>query len=316
MEIVTITCDRDFHQTVLQSHSIDKFLIDTCIHWIVVESTNRPIEEWQLALSPHYTRHTLRLIESKQLIQVNHLPGYIRQQVAKLSIARLIDSSHYLLLDSKDVLIRNTKLSDWGSEEGNNLIYKPVTNTSLDNILAPELAPYLQFTNLCRKVLGADSPPWFWAPTTPFRCKTSNVKTLLSSIDVNRVFDPYITGIREVSEFLLYRFFSSFEVELSDVESGFWTSGNNTKFMWTNKSLDTDFQIFSNEFYKSVSFHRWYITNNGKRIEQIIRNLVATTGMEQSLVNAAFDITFWNNETRHERGLVVFDQLDCGYRLD
>ena len=317
MDIVTVTCDRDIHLALLQAHSINEFLRGTHTHWVVIENSQRSFEYWKSSFQPLYKKHNLHLVQGKELILSNHLPGYIRQQILKFVIAEKISSKDYLLLDSKDILLRETELQDWGSEEGNNLIYKPFsTSSTVEEILAPELKIYSPFANMTKKIIGANAPSWFWAPATPFRCKTQNVKTLLSSIDISSVFDPYITNIREVSEFIIYRFFSDFQNDLSTTSENYWTTGNNTKFMWANADIEIDLKIIRDTFYKSVSFHRWYIANNARRIDQLIDVLVKEIGLDPELTKNALDAEFWTIQTQHERGHNLFDQFDVGYRLD
>lgn len=317
MALVTVTCDRDINIACLQAHSINKFLEDTHTHYIIIESSKKSIQEWEDLFRPLYTTHNLRLVEAKELILINHLPGYIRQQVLKFTISEIISSQSYLLLDSKDILLKKTKLHEWGSQEGNDLIYKPYKKSNrIQEILAPELKVYANFATLCQKVIGATPPQWFWAPSTPFRCKTDNVRTVLRSVDVNRLFDPYITGIKEVSEFILYRFFSDSTIDLSIINENYWTNGNNTKFMWPNQDIDNDVSIIKDDFYKSVSFHRWYISNNAKRIDKIKKVLTEDIGLDYNLVEKSFDPTYWTEQTRHERGQPVFDQFNFGFRFE
>jgi len=317
MALVTVTCDRDIEIARLQSYSINKFLQGRHTHYVIVENSKKSIKEWEDLFRPLYTNHTLELLEAKNLILINHLPGYIRQQVLKFVISEKISEESYLLLDSKDILLRNVNLNEWGSPEGNNLIYKPLQGSvKLQDVMAPELQIYFNFANLCQKVTGSTTPSWFWAPATPFRCKTSNVKKLLQSLDINRVFDPYVTNIKEVSEFILYRYFSDFAEDLSNINENCWSNGNNTKFMWPNADIDIDCSIIKSDFYKSVSFHRWYIANNAKRIEKIEQVLVDHICLNPELVKTAFNPVFWTHHTRHERGSTLFDHFDLGYRLE
>ncbi len=317
MDIVTVTCDRDYYFSLLQAYSINKFLKGKHTHWIIVENSSRPFNEWEKSFRELYTSHSVNIIQGQELILANHLPGYIRQQILKFVISEKITSDYYLLLDSKDILLRPTNISDWGSIEGNNLIYKPPSgSTKINEILAPELQVYARFAFLIQKITGCDIPRWFWAPSTPFRCKTSNVKNILQSLDITSVFDPYITNIKEVSEFILYRFFSDFSDDLGDIPENFWSKGNNTKFLWADIDIEKDLSLIRNEFYKSVSFHRWYIANNAKRIDKITNTLIDDIGLEPNLTIKAFDASYWTMQTMHERGHNLFDQFDIGFRLD
>jgi Tat protein secretion system quality control protein TatD with DNase activity len=86
--------------------------------------------------------------------------------------------------------------------------------------------------------------------------------------------------------------------------------------MWTNPDIETDIEIIRNNFYKSVSFHRWYIANNANRIDKIVDVLVGEIGLDKTLTKNALDARFWTEQTLHERGHNLFDQFDVGYRLN
>lgn len=316
MELVTVTCDRDLQQTILQAHSLDKFLIDPCVHWIVIEKSNKPITYWQDKLCPYYTRHSLKLLHSSSIIQCDNLPGYFRQQIIKLKIAELISSESYLILDSKDLLIRPVNLHAWGDFEGNSSIYYPPANsTTLEDVLGPDLKWNQIFLEFVEKYNQLTRPNFFWAPITPFRVKTTNVKKLNSSLDIEYYFNPMLNSFsKQASEFLLYRYFSDISLDISDVEAGSWAPENNAKFLWASKTLDANLEVLRDEFYKSVSFHRWYIVNNGSRIHQIIAVLVNEIGLDSKLVQSAFDVDYWNIHTWAERGHPIFEEFNFGFR--
>lgn len=312
MDLVTVTCDRDLHQQVLQSHSLDKFLTDNCTHWIVVEHTQHPMSYWNDKLSKYYTRHKLNLIDGNiNLIDLN-LPGYIRQQIIKLAISQLITSDDYLILDSKDVLLRTTSIDDWVTTEGSGVIYNPpIETTELIKTMNGALSNYLPFAKLISALIKLPQPKWFWAPITPFRCKTKTSKQILETVDVNQLFNPNITGVEQVSEFILYRYFS--DINTAFLEKG-WIKPTNSYFLWAERTLDNDFSVMSNDRYKSVSFHRWYIVNNGSRIKLITDFLIHVIELDAECVTNAFNITYWDNETLPERGWPIFEQSNVGFR--
>jgi len=302
--IVTVTCDRDVHQIVLQSHSLDKFLIDPCVHWVIVESSTRPISEWEALLLPLYKKHTLRLLDNGGDKFPNDLPGYARQQLMKLCISQFIQSEYYLILDSKDVLLRPTKFSDWGYQEGSGVVCYNNNGDTLQDKLGPN-SYYTPFVKLIEETINVELPDWFWAPLTPFRVQTNVVKKMLETIDLANLFDYKTTGVIEVSEFILYRYFSNFSFTEQEL---------NTKYMWASESIDVDVDVLKNEQYKSVSFHRWYIVNNGSRLNRITDTLINDIGLQSEYVLNAFDIAHWNEQTLTERGHIIFEQSNFGFR--
>jgi hypothetical protein len=316
MELVTVTCDRDFQQTVLQAHSLDKFLLKPCVHWIIIENSNRPISYWQDKLNPYYTRNSLKLIHSNSILGSDNLPGYFRQQLIKLKISELVSSNSYLVLDSKDLLIRPVTVYDWGDIEGNSSIYYPPENsTTLEDILGPDLKWNKTFLEVVEKNNQISRPNFFWAPVTPFRLKTNSVKKLNSSLDIEHYFNPIVNSFsRQASEFLLYRYFSDTDLKIPVEKLGLWATENNTKFLWAGETLEENLSVLRNDFYKSVSFHRWYIVNNGSRIHYITDVLINEIGLDSKLVNLAFDVDYWNLQTWGERGHPIFEEFNLGFR--
>jgi hypothetical protein len=315
MELVTVTCDRDFHQQILQSHSLDKFLDGKCTHWIIVEKSQFPIAYWEAELSKFYKRHTLKIIDGNIDFVAQHLPGYVRQQILKLAVSQFIKSEDYLILDSKDLLLRPTALDRWGEAEGSGTIYNPPDSAkTLKDVMGPEMQDHFPFAEMIEQFLGFKTPKWFWAPITPFRCKTDVVKKLVNTINLNQIFDNQITGVKQVSEFILYRYFSDFQPRFREFENIRWYNFANTRFLWPNKIMDDDIKILSNDFYKSISFHRWYIVNNGMRIRQITNFLIKTIELDPTYVANAFDIDYWNKATLKEIGHPIFEKFNLGFR--
>jgi hypothetical protein len=315
MDLVTVTCDRDLNQQILQSHSLDKFLEDSCVHWVIVENSQYPMSQWDALLSKYYTRHKLHIIDGNTDLAAQHLPGYVRQQILKLAVSRLINSESYLILDSKDILLRSTSLERWGEPEGSGVIYNPPdTAKSLADVMGNDLKDHLPFAEIIEQFLGFKTPEWFWAPVTPFRCKTETVKKILDTINLNQIFDNKVTGVKQVSEFILYRYFSDYQPRFFDKDTIRWYNFANTRFLWTSKLIDNDIEIMSNNFYKSVSFHRWYIVNNGMRISTITNFLIKEIGLDSACVKEAFNINHWNNVTMHEIGHPIFEKFNLGFR--
>ena len=64
MDLVTVACTRDKKLLELQAHSIDRFIEDTCTHWILIEDQNTSIDEWHALLNPYYKKHQLKIINN------------------------------------------------------------------------------------------------------------------------------------------------------------------------------------------------------------------------------------------------------------
>jgi hypothetical protein len=122
MELVTIACERDIQDLLLQAHSIDKFIQEPCHHWITVEDESLTPEEWHGILAPYYIRHKLTLTFSKRPDLEFDPPftlGWRRQQILKLTTAAMAMSDNALVLDCKNIFVRPTDLSLWPFKNGN-----------------------------------------------------------------------------------------------------------------------------------------------------------------------------------------------------
>lgn len=121
MDLVTIACERDIQDLLLQAHSIDKFIETPCRHWITIEDNSLTPEQWYNLLSPYYQRHTLHLKFSTRPDLIFDEPfnlGYRRQQILKLKAAAEVFEERVLVLDCKNIFIRPTDLNAWPYKSG------------------------------------------------------------------------------------------------------------------------------------------------------------------------------------------------------
>jgi hypothetical protein len=119
MDLVTVTCLLDKEQMLLQAESISKFL-EPCRHWVVINDRNQDKEYWEQALSQYYTRHELKIITpnlEKYYTFNQYENGWKTQQVLKYEIFKHVKDD-YLILDSKNFFIKNSRISDWQSVAG------------------------------------------------------------------------------------------------------------------------------------------------------------------------------------------------------
>jgi hypothetical protein len=126
MDLVTITCNRDFQFMLLQAESIQKFL-EPCHHWIVInEYEDLDIEKWQNALSKFYTKHTYKILTPDDFSMDATAYRYRKwygQQYFKLAISKFINKD-YLILDTKSFFIRPDSLTNWYDTMGSGILHK------------------------------------------------------------------------------------------------------------------------------------------------------------------------------------------------
>lgn len=124
MDLVTVTCNRDFQYMILQAESIQKFL-EPCKHWIIVnEYEDLDIDAWVKELDKYYTNHQYKIITPNDF-KINSLPytKWHAQQYYKLAISTLIDTD-YLILDTKNFFIRHCDLNQWDNTLGSGVLHK------------------------------------------------------------------------------------------------------------------------------------------------------------------------------------------------
>ena len=127
MDLVTITCLRDYRQMLQQAESIRKF-VNPCTHWVVVNETQETFYKnqslWKNDLSDFYSNHDLRVIfpefNGPKCDPIEPY-SYNRQQVLKFWISKHINDD-YLILDTKNFFIKNCSIDDWNQVYGSGLM--------------------------------------------------------------------------------------------------------------------------------------------------------------------------------------------------
>ena len=126
MDLVTVTCNRDFQHMLLQAESIQKFL-EPCHHWIVInEYEDLDIKKWQNVLSKFYTKHTYKILTPDDFSMDATAYRYRKwygQQYFKLAISKFINKD-YLILDTKSFFIRPDSLTNWYDTMGSGILHK------------------------------------------------------------------------------------------------------------------------------------------------------------------------------------------------
>ena len=176
MDLVTIVCERDMQDILLQAHTIDKF-VTPCRHYVTIEDESLSVDEWQSILSPHYKNHELIVSSVKRPKDLEFDPpftlGWRRQQLLKMTTAAMVESSHALVLDSKNIFVRPIDLNQWPHKNGNGR-YVHVEDKTSDHLPIKWLRFVVEKTGL----------PWpSKMPGTleaPFACTVDRVREAVS----------------------------------------------------------------------------------------------------------------------------------------
>lgn len=215
--LVTVTYSEDKWAMALQSHSIEKHIVNPITHYVLIEDSKMDILEWEFLLKPIYKKHKLVLIDknsnpelyigfdenSEEYIR----SGWARQQILKLTISQKIKSDYYITLDSKNIFINSTEIkkSYFGFEGCATLL--PFDIDGEKDI--PGVSYWKPWVKILEKKYNLTRPEYIWFAGTPFIFKTATVMEILEKIDIENEFK--ITQVSShifPSEYVLYAYFS------------------------------------------------------------------------------------------------------------
>lgn len=210
MDIVTIACTRDKHAVVLQAESIKLYVTTKITHWVILQDTETSHDEWHSLLQPFYQDHELKIIDNWVDCNLN---GWNQQQILKFQASKFINNDSYLILDSKNLFIKKTDLSEFSLEGHRHYI---------DTVMLQ--ANFNAWYKYIQDNLNFNLPKISWVPQTPFTVKTDTVNRLIASIDLEKFYIDFfkIYPHDHPSEFLLYRFFSDPPKNIIDYQHIIW----------------------------------------------------------------------------------------------
>jgi len=285
--LVTITCTRDKKQMILQSYSIKKFVLAPCIHWVFIEDTATPLEEWHKILDIYYKGiHTLKIIKLEGNENIGG--GWFRQEVGKLEAFRYINDG-YITLDTKNFFFRDTHL-DWKINEGHGLI----SDTNFNN--------FDDFINLCSKRLNLPIPKFLHSQDTPFKYQKSIIEKIQK---VN--FTELINEARQSNimpcEQVIYDFFSDTTYSEYHVSNEYRKENLIYYTWWWNDGIrDDDFEKIINSKIEILALSRnvWLVKN--EKIERVGNWLINEFGFDPTIIKDNLINLMWDpNELCHRQ---------------
>ena len=205
--IVTITYDRHRYQLYLQAHSLEKYLTDPIQHIVILESTSLSRNEWLNDLSKIYKKHKLVLIDNTShpfIFPKGEFIGWERQQLLKLFVSKIIDTSKYVLFDSKNLLIDYRSSADF-------LEFEPSMPYYDWNEKTPDMRRWKPFADIVHEKTKVPMIDSCRDPFTPYIMDTETVKKLIATVDVEDLFvEAKLQNCKLPSEFILYDLFYNF----------------------------------------------------------------------------------------------------------
>lgn len=127
MNLVTVTCEKDFSQFSLQVESIAKYCKNFFHYVIICEQSNYDRSKWETLLKKYYPDNfklfAPRWNEHFDSQLMDGYGGWAKQQVFKFWIYQHIDAD-YIILDSKNFFIKYTDHSNFENIIGCGIIEK------------------------------------------------------------------------------------------------------------------------------------------------------------------------------------------------
>ncbi len=200
-DLVTVTCNRDFTQMLLQARSIEKYLKHRTTHWVFINEEEKSLFDidWEFCLKDFYTNHNLQIVYCDPVYWDLIYNGWVIQQVHKLEAVKIVQND-YLLLDSKNFFTSPTDLDTW-THEGSGIVISKKINPYVWNMWDKTNSRY-------SKDLGLEKIKKYYAPETPFVVKKS---IALAAVNKPNFAKWFISCHNEAdaSEFLYYSYFAT-----------------------------------------------------------------------------------------------------------
>jgi hypothetical protein len=231
MELVTVTCNRDLNQMLLQAESIQRF-VDPCTHWVIVNDMIINQKKWEKLLEPYYTNHKLNLIFANWK-DYKH-SGWHKHQIYKVLASRFVEDD-YIALDSKNFFVKRCNLEEWRNIIGSGKI--DIGSTKTEYVSASENIAKKYNTSVLTDFLSSE---------TPFVFKYQVVRDAISE---DGFFDWY--NIRDMNECIFYSYLIKDElgkIVLSNKHKTIWKFENTLTY---NELKELDITVFA--------IHRYFL---------------------------------------------------------
>lgn len=199
MDLLTVTCNRDFKYMFLQAKSIENFLPHGSRHWLLINEPQKNLfkYDWEKTFSFYYKNHELKIkyCDPKywNLVQ----DGWTIQQIWKLVASKFIKND-YLILDSKNFFVKSVNLIDW-THDGSGILISKSINRDVFNLW--ESTNKLYSKNLNLPLLDT-----YYAPETPYIIRDKIIRKAVLQENFEQWFINCTKKIN-ASEFLYYAYF-------------------------------------------------------------------------------------------------------------
>ena len=268
IDIVTPTFRLEVPLIELQVKSIVKYLDPNILnkYWVIWNDDSDFGNVKDRILAAGMSKIDIEFIDFKAIHSAN-IHGWRSQQLIKLLASKIVQEKNYLVLDSKNHLIRDVACDDFFSPAGKIKSYLHLVGPALKAHLSSSLAYFSQNINIDRDQV--------MQTTTPFVFDRDLVIELLSSDNFLKDFekpDSLLTEFFSYYAFLkskdidenLYEYVpqmnATFFAGMPDIDNSFVRNTMNSvnedriKFLGFHRS---NFHKNCNEQFKSWAFSRW-----------------------------------------------------------
>ncbi len=257
-DLVTITCNRDFNQMLLQARSVEKYLKHGTTHWVFVNEEEKSLFDidWESELKSFYTNHKLNVIYCDPSYWSLIHNGWVIQQIHKLEAVKIVEDD-YLLLDSKNFFTVPTDLSTW-THHGSGVVISKKIN--------PVVWEMWDRTNIVYgKFLGVPKIKKYYAPETPFFIKKEVAEACINKPNFPKWFAS-VHETSDASEFLYYSYFLKmfgYDISYNRRHCAIWPVNDNIK-VWFEQE---DFKLM-----EISGIHRTWTKNATARSKKEVAN--------------------------------------------
>lgn len=224
--ILTVSYSEDLPHLLLQTNSIEKFLIQPTKHYVYIQDDVINIQNWQNLLQPLYKRNQLILLHDKYHLDTNN--GYYHQQYLKLKVASELNYEKLLILDSKNGFYKPIDLGFWFDtvEGGGGIKFNFASGVDWLN-------HYGSFISNLEIEIGINCPNLVH-PTTPFVFRKETLNRMNNFLNLefffaNNLKKSFADNSFQLSEFILYQFFMRDEYSQLIIPSEMYTIYRNNK---------------------------------------------------------------------------------------
>lgn len=226
-QVLIVTCNRDRWQFQIQCWSIGKYLEPCDLHIVINELDPTDWPEWFAANCRLYlNNHNVKVwtyedfMDDIFLFHPNMTKGWLSQQLFKLAFACKTQDP-YIILDSKNWFVKNTKLSDLPKRPRETLSTIPDFNKFIYACLEKFNLSYVY----CRGLI------------TPYHFTPGIVLKMFEHFGGQDAFNNWFLEFSAPSEFIVYDLFAQY----AKLDSDAGTLVDNYRYFWyTDLVLDLE----------------------------------------------------------------------------